>query len=198
MREKILKRFPYLAKVPPDAPNGMDTPLPPPPVDAINWEGFGNLIPVHPPPKVEPKAEPKGQQMEPVIKPEGLEQEDTTSIQEMPDMFDVPETDSSTDATAVKIEDHLTTNESAETFVSVPKDLPQNTDTSEDAKIEIEQESCDANKVESLEEPPPTWHDVALSIAAELMQKIRMDIYTKLGYTTSAVSYGNCDSRRSY
>ena len=35
---------------------------------------------------------------------------------------------------------------------------------------------------------PPTWHDVALSIAAELMGKIRSDIYTTLGYSTSAVS----------
>jgi DNA polymerase eta len=34
----------------------------------------------------------------------------------------------------------------------------------------------------------PTWHDVALSIAAELMRKIREDIHSKLGYTTSAVS----------
>jgi len=31
-----------------------------------------------------------------------------------------------------------------------------------------------------------TWHDVALSIAAELMAKIRAEIHTKLGYTTSA------------
>lgn len=35
-----------------------------------------------------------------------------------------------------------------------------------------------------------TWHDVALSIAAELMEKIRGDVHTKLGYTTSAVSQG--------
>jgi DNA polymerase eta len=33
----------------------------------------------------------------------------------------------------------------------------------------------------------PTWHDVALSIGAELMQKLRDDIRTKLGYTLSAV-----------
>ena len=32
-----------------------------------------------------------------------------------------------------------------------------------------------------------TWHDVALSIAAEFMSKIRHDIYDKLGYSTSAV-----------
>lgn len=32
-----------------------------------------------------------------------------------------------------------------------------------------------------------TWHDVALSIAAEMTNQIRQDIHTKLGYTTSAV-----------
>lgn len=32
-----------------------------------------------------------------------------------------------------------------------------------------------------------TWHDVALSIAAELMGKIRADIHAKLGYTMTAV-----------
>lgn len=32
-----------------------------------------------------------------------------------------------------------------------------------------------------------TWHDVALAIAAELMGKIRRDIYERLGYSTSAV-----------
>ncbi|KAJ7678513.1 DNA polymerase eta [Mycena rosella] len=33
---------------------------------------------------------------------------------------------------------------------------------------------------------PSTWHDVALSIAAELMEKVRQEINAKLGYTTSA------------
>lgn len=33
----------------------------------------------------------------------------------------------------------------------------------------------------------PTWHDVALSIAAELMDKIRAQVRIRLGYTTSAV-----------
>ncbi len=32
-----------------------------------------------------------------------------------------------------------------------------------------------------------TWHDVALSIAAELMGQVREDIRTNLGYTLSAV-----------
>ena len=33
-----------------------------------------------------------------------------------------------------------------------------------------------------------TWHDVALSIAAELMNEIRAQVRIQLGYTTSAVS----------
>jgi DNA polymerase eta len=33
-----------------------------------------------------------------------------------------------------------------------------------------------------------TWHDVALSIAAELMGKARETVRTRLGYSTSAVS----------
>ncbi|KAF4597468.1 DNA-directed DNA polymerase eta rad30 [Pleurotus pulmonarius] len=36
------------------------------------------------------------------------------------------------------------------------------------------------------EEPRPTWHDVALSIGAELMAGVREKVRTKLGYTTSA------------
>jgi hypothetical protein len=34
-----------------------------------------------------------------------------------------------------------------------------------------------------------TWHDVALSIAAEFMDKIRAEVRIQLGYTTSAVSF---------
>lgn len=41
---------------------------------------------------------------------------------------------------------------------------------------------------EDNEDEPRTWHDVALSIAAELMDKIRAEVRTQLGYTTSAVS----------
>jgi len=38
------------------------------------------------------------------------------------------------------------------------------------------------------EEELRTWHDVALSIAAVLMDKIRAEVRTRLSYTTSAVS----------
>lgn len=34
-----------------------------------------------------------------------------------------------------------------------------------------------------------TWHDVALSIAAEFMDKIRAEVRIQLGYTTSAVGF---------
>ncbi|KAG2017823.1 eta DNA polymerase [Coprinopsis cinerea AmutBmut pab1-1] len=48
VREVLLQRYPYLAQVPPDAPNGVDTPLPPPP--PISWYGTGDLIPINPVP----------------------------------------------------------------------------------------------------------------------------------------------------
>lgn len=38
-----------------------------------------------------------------------------------------------------------------------------------------------------LVEPPITWHDVALSVAADMMQSARDQVRTKLGYSTSAV-----------
>lgn len=40
-------------------------------------------------------------------------------------------------------------------------------------------------------EPPVTWHDVALSIAAGLMHTAKDEVRTKLGYTTSAVRIFN-------
>lgn len=42
------------------------------------------------------------------------------------------------------------------------------------------------------ERPAPTWHDVGLSIAAEMMQRARDEVRIKLGYSTSAVSVSPC------
>ncbi|KAJ8589533.1 DNA/RNA polymerase [Rhizopogon salebrosus TDB-379] len=95
VREKLLERYPYLAHVPADAPDGTDSPLPPPP--PINWDGLGSVVPVS----------PSGE-----------------------------------------------------------------TDGASEHSDEVDGGT--------------TWHDVALSIAAELMGKIREDIHSKLGYTTSA------------
>jgi DNA polymerase eta len=88
--------------VPPDAPHGLDTALPPPP--RIPLGNHGILIPVDPPP------------------------EDSDSAHKRKDV-----------------------------------------------------DEDDGDK-------PRTWHDVALSIAAELMDKIRSEVRTQLGYNTSAVS----------
>jgi DNA polymerase eta len=108
VRAELVARYPYLSQVPPDAPNGLDTVLPPPP--PIFWENRGILIPVDPP----------------------LENSD-------------PAHDTRADA---------------------------------DAKVDDD-------------DAPRTWHDVALSIAAELMNKIRAEVRTQLGYTTSAVRFLN-------
>jgi DNA polymerase eta len=104
VRAELLARYPYLSQVPSDAPNGLDTVLPPPP--PIVWENRGILIPINPP----------------------LEN-------------------------------------------SGPTD-----DTRPDGELEIEGDDT-----------PRSWHDVALSIAAELMDKIRAEVHIQLGYTMSAV-----------
>ncbi|TFK91388.1 DNA/RNA polymerase [Polyporus arcularius HHB13444] len=118
VREEILKRYPYLATVPPDAPNGLDSPLPPPP--PISWEGRGTIVPVHP----------------------------------------VKGTDNEGGA-------HPPAQHEGESSMS------DHEGDEDDHAVEEDDEQT-------------TWHDVALSIAAELMMKIREDIRAKLGYTTSA------------
>lgn len=88
--------------MPPDAPHGLDTALPPPPPQVALGD-HGILIPVNPPP------------------------EDSDSAH----------------------------------------------------KIDVDAEEEDKLR---------TWHDVALSIAAEFMDNIRAGVHTQLGYTMSAVS----------
>nr|GAT60999.1 DNA polymerase eta [Mycena chlorophos] len=43
-----------------------------------------------------------------------------------------------------------------------------------------------AEDIEAVQFSPQTWHDVALSIGAELMHQVRQEIKMKLNYTTSA------------
>lgn len=52
-------------------------------------------------------------------------------------------------------------------------------------KVEDHDAMVEVHPVEDLD---TTWHDVALSIASELMYKARQEVLTKLGYSTSAVS----------
>ncbi|KAG9099979.1 DNA-directed DNA polymerase eta rad30 [Ceratobasidium sp. 370] len=47
-------------------------------------------------------------------------------------------------------------------------------------------EEAEPEEAEPESDVPPTWHDVALSIGAELMRTIRKETYEKLGYTLSA------------
>ncbi|KAJ3853975.1 hypothetical protein EV368DRAFT_37783 [Lentinula lateritia] len=94
VRQALLQKFPYLSRIPADAPNGVDTPLPPPP--SIDWGTDSHLIPIY-----------------------------------------------------------------------------SNADS----------ESTDE---ETSQSAPLTWHDIALRLAAEMMHKVRVDIATQLGYTTSA------------
>jgi DNA polymerase eta len=44
VNERMLQQFPYLAAVPPDAPDGLDSLLPPPP--PIDWTKAGQVFPV--------------------------------------------------------------------------------------------------------------------------------------------------------
>jgi DNA polymerase eta len=109
IRAELLARYPYLGQVPTNAPNGLDTDLPPPP--PIFWENRGILIPIDPPSENQAGS-------------------------------------SSSHGTG--------THAGAEDG----DDDPRHT---------------------------RTWHDVALSIAAELMNEIRAQVRIQLGYTTSAV-----------
>ncbi|THV02836.1 DNA/RNA polymerase, partial [Dendrothele bispora CBS 962.96] len=91
VRQVLLQRYPFLAEAPANAPDGLDTPLPPPP--AIDWGSRSNIIPINPE---------------------------------------------------------------------------------------------DSNATPSSSTAQHTWHDIALSIAAEMMHATRTNIETKVGYTTSA------------
>ncbi|KAJ3557229.1 hypothetical protein NM688_g1585 [Phlebia brevispora] len=130
VRDEILKRYPYLAEVPADAPLGKDSPLPPPP--PVLWEGLGTVIPVNPPPPLPaPSAQTSG---EPAV------QDGTSKAAEA--------TQQPTATSAI---------ESTEDSSGVEED-----------------------------DSPTTWHDIALSISAELMAKMRHEIYNELGYTMTA------------
>lgn len=130
VRDELLRRYPYLATVPPDAPDGKDSPLPPPP--PISWNDLGTVIPVVPPP---PQPE--------VVRVDALQE--------------------------------------------VAQDDADPSPSGETSDVAAEEPESELEGVSGEEDSATTWHDVALSIAAELMGKIRHDVYTKLGYSTSAV-----------
>ncbi|KXN91684.1 N-acetyltransferase eso1 [Leucoagaricus sp. SymC.cos] len=122
VKEILLQRYPYLVQVPKDAPDGIDTPLPPPPL--IKWTdlGVGHLIPLNGPRWKEEIAE--------------------------------------------------------ETNANQTEDNPS-------VKTNGGVDSLGGPESVSEEQYLATWHDVALSIAAELMDQARAKV-REMGYTTSA------------
>lgn len=64
---------------------------------------------------------------------------------------------------------------------------PESTSDSENANDNAAGEGENGVVPETRQDPPITWHDVALSIATDLMFQARAEIRKALGYTTSAV-----------
>ncbi|KAK2460925.1 hypothetical protein APHAL10511_007395 [Amanita phalloides] len=135
VRKIMLERFPYLAKVPPDAIHGIDTVLPPPP--PITRNDLGHVI-NSPTPSSNDDSKLSGVSLE--ARQDGDANGGPSSVLQV----------------------H-------------PPEKPSN-----ETKLEKEAE------IYENEDSITTWHDVALSIAAELMQKARQEVLEKLGYSTSA------------
>ncbi|KAF8604519.1 DNA/RNA polymerase [Ceratobasidium sp. AG-I] len=64
---------------------------------------------------------------------------------------------------------------------SISEPLPE-----DEAEIEAGVEPEPEPEIVPGSDAPPTWHDVALSIGAELMRETRVETFRKLGYTLSA------------
>lgn len=145
VKEILLQRYPYLAQVPKDSPDGVDTPLPPPP--RIKWTdlGVGHVIPLAGPAPKEEESE------KPTEKQSGENNDKELESRES------------------EMEKH---GEGSGALGKRNKD------------VESEENPEDIGEDEQY---ITTWHDVALSIAAELMDKARAKV-REMGYTTSAVS----------
>ena len=71
--------------------------------------------------------------------------------------------------------------------VPLPKE-PEHAAMNDDAKDVSDKEAEEDIEGVQEDDDSTTWHDIALSIAAEFIAKLRHDIFNKLGYSTSAVS----------
>lgn len=192
IRQHILAHFPHFSTPPLE---GLDSPLPPPPCEGVPlphpqsrtitgqqngniWTDLGTLIPVS-----SISADP------PVSKdtnrPSGPDSLTSTVSQIVPEIIDGV-------VSGEGLGSHLAFNEhswSAELEVT-------ELDDDEDMRSLSDREnrgssvSPEFQKIDtpSNDDHPPTWHDLALSIAASLMLMMRNEVKTRLGYTTSAVS----------
>ncbi|KAF8575427.1 DNA/RNA polymerase [Ramaria rubella] len=193
VRQQILAHFPHLSSSPPE---GLDTPLPPPPVEGVPltyppsrsatqeqpgniWADLGVLIPIagKPPDKSTPKDK------SPETSDNGNNSVRTT-------ILNINEEENGGDALNRDIV--LT---STGRSLSAEADVAMLGDEEDEKPLSDEDdflphgdgfEHLQALDTSIDEARPPTWHDVALSIAASLMLRMRDEIKTRLGYTTSA------------
>lgn len=189
VRRHILAHFPHLATPPPE---GLDCPLPPPPREGVSltypasrtdplredeniWSSLGTLVPISGKPLVPPNQEiTESEAPEPVSKSHGKGLSETTDLNALTKSSNL--LSFSGRFLSAELEDErnehdrpLSDDEGSYTpFADTPDHL-QSSDVTVDANL------------------PPTWHDIALSIAASLMLKMRDEVKTRLRYTTSAV-----------
>lgn len=79
--------------------------------------------------------------------------------------------------------------------VNPPPHPPDMAEQKETEESDGEASTSSVNSVEkdvAVLELDCTWHDVALSIAAEFMKKMKQEVKDKLGYTTTAVRQPFC------
>lgn len=177
MKEILLRRYPHLAQVPKDAPDGIDTPLPPPP--RIRWSdlGVGHLIPL--------TDQPQWEEVEGDAEGGQVGENDEANVRLGAE-------------TQVKLN-----GEEGSTGKGNEASRGQNRSVDAGANLQIrnasdsKEEAVDsADKreqgVPEREQYAATWHDVALSIAGELMDQARGKV-REMGYTTSAVRFSLLD-----
>jgi DNA polymerase eta len=191
IRQHILAHFPNLATPPPE---GLDTPLPPPPREGVPlayppsrvaredekgniWADLGTMVPISGKP-IGTLASKEANTLHGASK--DSERAGDQSASRANDEDDHEEGPSDGRSRSAELEDVGSDDEEGDPFPLADgdnhtSDVPPNTET----------------LPPSDEDHPPTWHDIALSIAASLMLKMRDEVKTRLGYTTSAV----CASR---
>ncbi|KAJ3563298.1 hypothetical protein NP233_g9027 [Leucocoprinus birnbaumii] len=163
VKEILLQRYPYLAQIPRDSPNGIDTPLPPPP--RIKWSDLdvAHLIPLNGPrSKEEEKAGEEVSAETTVVEPAAVKQ-------------------GGGDAEGTTVGNGGASS-SARRSVD---EVPTKTTTLEEKTGESHSIEETGEYMSEEEQYTTTWHDVALAIAAELMDQARGKV-REMGYTTSA------------
>lgn len=193
VRKQILAHFPHLATPPPE---GLDSPLPPPPHEGVPliyppsritlqaqaeggnlWTGLGTLVPVlgkPPEPLLRKEENLQPDIAEPVI--QAREWVHSGIVDQGPSTENDNLLASIERSMSAELED-INDDEENESLFSNEDDAPS---TDAAGHAQSFDAALDADR-------PLTWHDIALSIAASQMLKMRDEVKSRLGYTTSAV-----------